>query len=320
MIVKKLLFGLLFLIAFWFTFTFATSLFIGTDILFSLSLHTLFTIVTAVALIALSSILFTLFVSLAQEWALILPIIILASLIPLISLSASPTLTLATHRIVVTLGMLIALPVATLLIQKKMKNYLTFQPTILLGSTTKTLAQVLLILFSIAYFVTINAQITQNGFEIPSSLLDTAVSMVSPSQLQGSDTQMMTQEQLNQLRKSPQQLSQSLDQLGLDAKAKADVENIIRTGSVDQVNKEIIQLELTNVKTQVRDQVDNAMKPYVHYIPPIMAFLFYFSLAFFLIIALLFVSPLIWLTFLILEKTGFVHFTTEMREVKKMVV
>lgn len=79
---------------------------------------------------------------------------------------------------------------------------------------------------------------------------------------------------------------------------------------------------LTNnlVKQAVKDQFQNLIKPYSSFISPILALLLFFTLQGLTSLINLLIYPLLWLTFYILEKTGFVYFETETREVKKLVV
>lgn len=74
------------------------------------------------------------------------------------------------------------------------------------------------------------------------------------------------------------------------------------------------------VKEALKDQIQNLIKPYLGLIPAVVAALLFFTLQALTSLVSLLIYPLLWLIFLILEKIGFVKFTTEMREVKKMVV
>lgn len=74
------------------------------------------------------------------------------------------------------------------------------------------------------------------------------------------------------------------------------------------------------IKQTVQDQIQSFIKPYLSFIPAILALLLFFSLQSLTSIVNLLIHPLLWITFYILEKTGYIKFTTEMRPVKKMVV
>lgn len=74
------------------------------------------------------------------------------------------------------------------------------------------------------------------------------------------------------------------------------------------------------IKPMITEQLQNIIKPYQNIIPAILALLLFLTLQSFVAILGIFLSPIIWLIFYILEKTNFIHFETEMREVKKLVV
>ncbi len=74
------------------------------------------------------------------------------------------------------------------------------------------------------------------------------------------------------------------------------------------------------IKQTVKDQVQGFIKPYLNFIPAILAVLLFLTLQSLTSILNLLIYPLLWLTFLILEKTGFTKFEVEMRQVKKLVV
>ena len=74
------------------------------------------------------------------------------------------------------------------------------------------------------------------------------------------------------------------------------------------------------IKQTVKDQVQNFIKPYASFIPAVLTVLLFITLQSITSFINLLIYPLIWLTFLILEKVGFTKFTTEMRPVKKLMV
>ncbi len=74
------------------------------------------------------------------------------------------------------------------------------------------------------------------------------------------------------------------------------------------------------VKATVKSQLDQIIKPYVGFIPVLLAVSFFLTLNWIVSILGLILSPLIWVIFEILTKTGFAQLTTEMREVKKLVI
>ena len=73
------------------------------------------------------------------------------------------------------------------------------------------------------------------------------------------------------------------------------------------------------IKQTVKDQFQNFLKPYLSFIPAILALFLFLTLQGFTSLLNLLIYPLLWITFYILEKTGFIKFIEEMRPVKKMV-
>src|SRR3990172_10609958 len=110
-------------------------------------------------------------------------------------------------------------------------------------------------------------------------------------------------EQLDLLKKNPDLLKQ----YGLDPK-------LLDTLTAPQKST-AAPANLTNelIKQTVKDQVQNFIKPYLNFIPAGLAILLFFTFHAFISIANLLISPLLWLIFLILEKTGFTKFTVEQR-------
>ena len=69
----------------------------------------------------------------------------------------------------------------------------------------------------------------------------------------------------------------------------------------------------------VRDQFDNLLKPYLGFIPGLLAILFYFSLSSISGLLMWLGGPILWLLFFVLEKTGVISFKTETKEVQMLV-
>ncbi len=159
-----------------------------------------------------------------------------------------------------------------------------------------------------------NQVIAKKGFQVPDSLIDTALKM-SPVNRPQDETSTQTQlpnitpEQIALLKQNPDLLKQS----GLDPK-------ILDTLSQPQTTSNPQNLTQQLVKQAVKDQVQNIIKPFISFIPVVLAVLLFFTLQFFTSIINIFISPLLSLTFLILEKTGITHYEIEQREVKKLVI
>lgn len=305
-IIKKLTFAPLFLISFGILIYQFPQFLKSYDFIFSLSIDTLIQLIAFSALISLSSFLFILFSTLALDWKFILPVGILSSLIPFVILETGLAL-------VFSVGTLISLLLTFLNLDGALKSYLTFKPEVLFGPSLRHLSSLLILAFCLVYFLSANKMIAQNGFQIPDSLIDTALNLSQPaSSKQETNTPQFSipKEQLDLLRKNPELLKQS----GLDPK-------ILDTLTQPQKSSETPQ-DLTNnlIKSAVKDQIQNFIKPYLGFIPAILAVLLFFTLQSLTSIVNLLIYPLLWITFFILEKTGFVRFEIEQRPVKKLII
>lgn len=257
--VKKLFFAPLFLISLSALIYQLSPLLKSYDFIFSLSIDTLIQLIALSALISLSSFLFILFVTLALDWRLTVPLGILTLPVPFVFLEA-------TQALVFSVGILVSLLLTSLNLESSLKSYLTFQPNSLLGPPIRHLSQLLILTICVVYFLSANKIIAQNGFQIPDSLIDTALKFSQP--------------QTNEL--------QSL------------TNNLIKSA----------------VKTQIQDFI----KPYLSFIPATLAILLFLTLQSLTSLINLLIYPLLWLIFFILEKSGFIKFEIEQRPVKKMVV
>ncbi len=90
----------------------------------------------------------------------------------------------------------------------------------------------------------------------------------------------------------------------------------------EQVQMSVINTDLIRdtIKQTAKDQIQGFIKPYQSFIPAVLAVLLFLTLQSLTSILNLFIYPLLWLIFFILEKTGFVKFEIEQREVKKLVI
>ena len=141
------------------------------DLIFSISLETLKNLLIFSALISLSSFLFVLFISLSNDWRVILPIGIIAFILPPLVINLSLGL-------IISLGTAISLTIIFFTLSKKLKTYLNFEPASLLGPSIRGLAGLLILVFYFGYFFSINKVITEKGFQIPESLIDSAINLV----------------------------------------------------------------------------------------------------------------------------------------------
>lgn len=305
---KKLTFAPLFLITFTFFLFLLSSIFKSYDFIFSLSVETLIQLTAVCILLSLSCYLFVIFAALCSDWKMILPVAILASLIPLFFLDIS-------LAIVFFIGILISLFLTHLNLQTSLKSYLTFSPNAIFGPQIRHLSGFLILSICIVYFLSANKIVAQKGFQIPDSLIDASLSLSPLESNQEVETTSKQQllipnEQLNLLKQNPELLKQT----GLDPKILDNLSNSLNKASSPK------DLTQSLIKQAVKDQFQNLIKPYTSFIPPVLALLLFFTLQGLTSLINLLIYPLLWVTFYILEKTGFVTFTIEQRQVKKMVV
>lgn len=239
------------------------------DLIFSLSINSLVSLIILSALVSLTSFIFVLFASLSLDWKVIVPIGVFAALIPLIFLNPALGLVFAA-------GVLVSLLLTLITLENTMKTYLTFQPATLLGPSIRHLCSFLILAICVTYFLSVNKVIQETGFQIPDSLLETAIKFTPESQPE--------QVGVSQLSKAPEDLTGSL------------------------------------IKQAAKDQIQNFLKPYLGFVPAVLAILLFLTLLSLTSIINLLIYPLLWGIFYILEKTGFIKFTVEQRPVKKMVV
>lgn len=277
---KKLIFAPFFLVIFGILIYSLSSIFKSYDFVFAISYSTLIQMIVISALISFTSFLFVLFASFALNWKLIVPVGILACILPMLLLEQA-------IGMVFVIGILISLLITYLSLEATMKTYLNFQPSVILGPSIRHFSRLLIIVIAVAYFLSINKVISEKGFTLPDALLDTALKFSQPQTSQTIDPQLLKQSGID-----PKLLGNTL-------KAPIEAANNL-------------------IKQTIKDQLQNLLKPYLSFIPAILALFLFLSLQSFTSLINLLIYPLLWLIFLILEKTGFITFTEEMRPVKKL--
>lgn len=302
-LLKKLTFAPFFLIIF-FILIYSLKSFLGSyDFIFSLSTATLIQLITVSVLIILSSFLFTLTATIAPDWKIVIPLSLIAALIPLFFLNFS-------LGIVFAVAIFISLLLSFANLENKLKTYLNFEPISLLGPSIRNLSFLLILSFTLVFFLSINKTISEQSFQIPDSIIDTALKFAQTDQQETPAPQLppLSKDQIDLLRKNPELLKQS----SLDPKI------------LDNLGKNLTQApqNLANdlIKQTVKDQLQGLIKPYLGFVPAILSVLLFLTLQSLTSILNLLVYPLLWLTFFILEKSGFTKFIEETRVVKKMVI
>lgn len=304
MLLKKLAFAPLFLLFFALTNFYLQPILGSVDFIFSLNNEVFIQLIILTILLILTTISFIILISLAQDWRLIVPNLIIASLLPLTFIPSPIGLSL-------TIGSLISFTLTMTILLNKLKTYLTFSPGTLLTPSVKALAAYLVLAISFAYYLSTNLEIAKNGFEIPDSLIEASLKISSPNpSVKGvkliAQTPILTPEQIELLRQNPDLLKQQ----GIDP---ATPTNKSTDPASSNPSPDLI-------KKLVKDQLQSVLKPYQPWIAPILALLFYFTISFILSILSLLISPIILLTFYLFEKSGFIRYELEERAVKKMVV
>lgn len=207
-LLKKLAFAPLFLLFFILLVYQLTPFLSSYDFIFSLSLNNLIQLIIIAALFSASGLLFSVFVTLAADWKLVLPVAILSALIPMLFLE--PAL-----AIVFAVAVFISFLLTFLSLETTLKGYLTFKPEVLLGPSIRRLASLLVLAFCLIFFLSTNKIIAQKGFQIPDSLIDTALKM-TPLDLAA--------EQDSPTPKAPQNLTQDL----IKQTVKDQLQNLIK--------------------------------------------------------------------------------------------
>lgn len=305
LLLKKLLFAPFFVIIFMILLSQISSLLTSYDFIFSLSVNGFILLIILSFFIIFSSFLFVLFATFANDLKFVLPLGIFVSILALIFLT--PAL-----GIVFMVGLLVSLALIFVSLQNTLKNYINFSPTILFSPHIKHLSSFLILIISITFFLSATKIIQQDGFELPDSLIDASLKFANPLESPGQESLppqlQIPPEQIEMLRQNPDLLRQS----GLDPNILDNLDN--------SVSQTVGNLSNDLIKQTVKDQIQGIIKPYLSIIPAILAVLLFLTLQSLASIINLLTYPLLWITFYILEKTGFIKFTTEMRPVKKMVI
>lgn len=281
--VKKLLFAP-FLLAFLALLVMLISQIKPENLIFSLDLQALIQLLQICLLITLTSFSFVLFATFASDWKFLVPISLLSALVPFFFLPTPGSLFLA-------VGILVAQILIFVSMQGALKSYLNFNPLQLFGLPIRQLSTLLILAICLSLFISINKTVEEKGFQIPDSLIESAL-------------------KLTPLPESTNTQLQQLDPTILDT----------LTPSKQTQTKASQNLLTDTLKQTIKEQLQTIIKPYLGIIPAVLAVLFFFILQSLTSIFNLLIYPLLWIIFYILEKSGFIKFTQEMRPVKKMVV
>jgi len=305
---KKLIFGVPFLLTFAVFVYQLNPFFKDTNLIFSLSSEILIQLLTLALSLSLAGLFFTSFSTLAAEWIYVLPVAVLASLSPLL-LIFSP------EAFILVGGFFLSLLITFFFLQKELKSYFSFNARKILKPAINQMIFLNVLASSLAFYFYANTEISTNGFKLPDSIIDTAI------QASGGD---MLSQQLNSgfeqnglpANLSPEMIELAKQNPSLLQQYGIDPKMLDSLGNQDQ--KGIASSEV--IKPIVEQKVQDIIKPFQPFLPLILTLLFFFTVTTLTSLLSLPTIFLAWALFYILEKSGFVTFTTEMREVKKLVV
>lgn len=280
---KKLIFGLPFILA---TFAFgsqAAMFFKDFLILFSFDMNLLFQLIFFAITIVATAYLFLVFANLASDWVLVLPLALLSSI-------AVFFLTVAPISYFLAGGLFVAFCLSSALLFNKIKKDPTSFHTssYIIKPSGQLITLIILITSATLYF-----SVSTNKEQVVQKLVDSVVNFST-----------------DLLKQDPQLLKQ----FGLDTSVLNQFDTTNSTAAILQ------NAAVEATKPVITKQVTDLITPYLFIIPYLIAFIFYLNFQFFTSIISLLFYPIIYLLFWILEKVGFIHFETETREVKKLIV
>lgn len=303
LIFKKLIFSLPLVFAILFFISSLNPFLKDYTILFSFSNQEYHQIISLLVSLYLIGIFLITFLILANNLKIVVPVLIACTVTPLL-------MVLSPSNYILSGGLLFSFLVSYLLVSRKLATYLSFDVFTLFNSIFKNTLVIILLFVSVCIYLSANLQIKDQGFTIPEPLLDLSMKTMSKSQENVSSANNLPEisipdEQIELLKKNPE----ALKQYGLDPKI------------LDQLTKDQKPLNQENlIKEAVKNQASAMLNPYLSLIPILIAVLFFFTINWFVSVLSLIPMLLLTLLFLVLTKTGFIHYETAMREVKKLVV
>ena len=286
---KKLVFSLPFVISFIGYCIFLHQFLENPNLLFGIDIQTILLSAWVVITAILTGFFFSLFITISQDKKIVLcpiPAILLSSFLLLPESS----------RLIITISLCFLFLFIFLSLRHTLNTYISFTPQTLLLSHIKHVATFLFILGSLAFYLSFQQQIQKQGFLLPQPIFDAILKTVPQAQfLNLTGEQSDSPKNIKQIKNNPELLKQ----FGL---------------TEDMLNPK----QLT--QSQLQQQTTNLLKPYESFLPIIFSALFFFSLHSLASIFSIFLGPLISLVFWILDKTKFTTYTTEARQVRKLVV
>ena len=290
--------------------------------------------------LVLTGFFFALIVCLSLSWEIPLFAAGFSSLIPLMMIQNYPV------NVIFAVGFFVSFIVGLLMLLQKLKSYLTFSPRQLLSPAIGLVTLLFSLTISVAAYQDVSAKIEKDGFTVPDQLIDMAIKfsgadslgatnpMVDPSLVKGETTAADPQainispEMIQYIRQNPSLLKQfNVTPEQFEAYAKAQQKGTSTTPSrkttpTSPTAQQPVGTDGTSdlISGLVKTQLNESLKPYASFMAPLIAVLLFSTISFFNYLLSFFVPLFLWILFSIMEKTGFVHFVKEMREVKKLVV
>lgn len=317
-LIKKLAFAPLFMLFLAFFCYLLNPLLNDLGFLFSLDINIFLQLLQIGVSLILTALFYVVFLSLARDIKIVAPISLFASLVPLLLLNTS-------YPYIASIGVLISFLIIFLMVESNLKSYLNFQPTVLFNHNIKTLVTLILISFALMYYFITSGQIKEKGFQIPDSLIDASLKIVGPTSsfkpmvkgerylAQGIQ---ITPEQLQLLKNNPELLKQ----YGISPSDLDKLQTTQKTGPANQNTVNKTGAITLDPKALIKDRFNTIIKQYESIIPIVLSVMFFLSLQFITSFLSILISPLLLLIYAILEKSGYIRFEKEMREVKKLVV
>jgi hypothetical protein len=328
---KKLLFGVLFLILFTGLHFFLLPLFTTYEWIFGLTGAAFNQILNLAILLLLSAVCFVIFVFLVNHRGIGLSVALLGAVIPLLFAPNSTGLVLTGLYAIALIG-------NYFLIENMSKHYISFSAPTLVVPHINRVATMILIIICIGYYLSINVVIKEKGFSIPEAIIpDTIIERLVSQQMESmtikgdkylAQLPQLTPEQVQLLKQNPDLLRQyGVDPALLDQydtqPATATAPKTTGSSAVQVPTTSSSSPTVAMVKKMALQPINNMLKDFQFLVAPILAMLLFsaFSFIFFIFFFFNFISGgFVKIIFYILEKTGFIHFEKEMREVQTLVV
>lgn len=260
-------------------------------IVFGVNWESLVDILTLVAVLTLWSVSFGISVVIGKEKLINAGIILATGVLPISILGMS-------GWAIGVIGML-SLAIEWLFIKQSLTSYLNFSAGSIIMPGAKAATTIMMIGVSIVYGLSMQENVRVNGFHIPDEIINEAIKLSGQS---GGNS-----------------AADQLDINGLASQFGVSAEQL-KSVDVKKLGGLVGQQTETKIRQAVDQQLSSLVAPILPYWGILAGSLFLLTM-----LGLLgFFYPLdwglIWLVFKSMEKMGAIHFQTEMREIKKLVI